>query len=63
MKMYIITMDKRFGGEVFKFEDAKKAARKAEKLIGGSYRITDDAGNKYWINRFGKCSILTKTEE
>lgn len=61
--MYIITMDQRFGGEVIKFDDAKKAAKKASRLIGGSYRITDDAGNKYWVNSFGKHSILTKTEE
>lgn len=63
VEMYIITMDQRFGGEVIKFDDAKKAAKKAAKLIGGSYRITDDAGNRYWVNSFGKCSILTKTEE
>jgi len=61
--MYIITMDQRFGGEVIKFEDPKKAARKAANLIGGSYRITDESGNKYWINSFGKYSILTKVEE
>lgn len=61
--MYIITMDNRFGGEVFKFEDAKKAARKATRLIGGSYSITDDAGNRYWVNSFGKHSVLTQTEE
>lgn len=60
--MYIITMDQRFGGEVFKFEDAKKAAKKAAKLIGGSYRITDESGNRYWVARFSKYSVLVKTD-
>lgn len=61
--MYTIKMDERFGGNVIKCKDAKTAANKAWRLIGGTYTIYDDDGVSYWVQALGKTKVLHKCED
>lgn len=61
--MYTIKMDERFGGANIECEDANTTARKAWRLIGGTYRIYDNDGTEYWVEAFGKSKILHKCED